>query len=428
ISSTNIKKEVETEEIRLNNTIEKSSKTSEIKDPPNDDKKSKFKKSDIKRGSAIYQINLELPKDEQSKLLLSKTEEFLDKNLKEPTVTEIRKKYKNTEEPNSNATLQEKQEYKKIITTYHHFDLIKNTDKVSLKKDGNGAIINFRFKNNMDKNVNSIPKLNANDYGKNKEFFYVNGMVTDEKTAKSTGKELEKLLGNKINVIHNPTKGGLNDFIESLSERHNVFIPGITKGMIKGTTFDEITVKTANKFLDKINNEKELKIVCHSQGGAITSNALEYAKQKLLSDGKSEKEISKIMSKIEVVTLGAATSPDKFPEGVKVVQIYHPKDPVPKVAGKDLSSEDSEIMSLRKKSNIQTKVAKNNTESTGIVEFVDRFEEALKGIKKTLIDDNFAEKKRISFEHHSVDDGYQSYLDQPTTRSLIYNFGRQDFE
>lgn len=437
ISPIKNKKETESKDKPINiNNIEKSTDSlTEVKDPPNDDKKSKFKKSEIKKGTAISKIDLENPKlsfskeNNEKKILISKMDNFLERDNKiRHSVVEITGKFNNTKEPNSNSTLDEKKEHKEIITSYHAFDIDSRKNKVVLLNLNNKPIINFRFKNNMDKNVDSIPKLNSIDYGKNKDFFYVNGMLTDEKNAKKTGKTLEKILGNKINVIHNPTKGGLNDFIESLGERHNIPIPGITRNIINGVVYDDITIKTANKFFDSINNKKELKIVCHSQGGAITSNALEYAKQKLLSEGKSEKEISKIMSKIEVVTLGAATSPDKFPDGVKVVQIYHPKDPVPKVAGKDLSNENSEATSIRKKSNIQTKESKNNSESTNIFSFVDRFEGALKGLHKTIIFDNASGKSSLSFKHHSVDEGTDAYLDQVTTRSLLYNFGRQDFQ
>lgn len=434
-----------------NNHIEKDSNPSEIKDPPTDDKKSKLETSKSKKGTAIKEISFTENTEENRKV---KTD-----NLKDPI-----EKYCNKvkpKEPDSNSNIYDKTKYKKEIVekstgkwkTKTSSDVIKeftftlDNKKYVVPHDinytrkrnyhyeskesvlNNNPTIKFRFDNNMSKNIDidSVPKLSAKDYGKDKAFFYVNGMVTDEKTAKATGKELEEILGNKVNVIHNPTNGGLSDFVESLGERHNVIIPGITKGTIKGTTFDDITVKTANKFLDQIKNGKELKIVCHSQGGAITSNALEYAKQKLLSDGKSEKEVKNIFSKIEVVTLGAASSPDKFPEGVKLVQVINPQDPVPKVAGGDLSSEKDNTIK-HKKTNVETQKSTINTSSTDIFSFIDRFDVAVDNLKRTLTTDNLNSDTRMSFGKHSVSGEYQSYLTQSDTRSLLYNFGRQDFQ
>lgn len=443
---------VDTKKISEINNEKSTNSLTEEKDPPNDDKTSKLKKSEIKKGTAIKEISFTENTEENRK---TKKDNFsFDDFVKGHSIEVIPK------EPSSNSSIQEKQDYKKqivnrsagILKTRVKSRIIKEFEADIKNKNyiiphpinntvvrpysyeskefvlNNKPTIKFRFDNNMSKNIdiNSVPKLNAKDYGKDKAFFYVNGMVTDEKTAKNTGKELEEILGNKVNVIHNPTNGGLSDFVESLGERHNIVIPGITKGMIKGTTFDDITLKTANKFLDQINKGKELKIVCHSQGGAITSNALEYAKQKLLSDGKSEKEIKNIFSKIEVITLGAASSPDKFPEGVKIVQVSHPKDPVPKVAGGDLSNEKDK--SIKHKPNIETQEAKINTSSTDIFSFIDRFDVAVDNLKKTLIDDNLDRDKRMSFGKHSVSGEYQSYLSQSDTRSLLYNFGRQDFQ
>jgi hypothetical protein len=428
------KQGIEVNETPVTNNIQKDSKPSEIK-----------------KGSAIKEINFTETIDPPK-----------NKEVRKNNIDKLAKLYGNDvniKEPNSNSTLQEKIAYKNKIVNNSAGLLKKRVsspaigETVTLKnrkllipddinktvirkytyesKDkalDNHPIIKFRFNNDMNKNLASIPKLNAKDYGKDKAFFYVNGMVTDEKTAKSTGKELEKILGNKINVIHNPTKGGLSDFIESLQERHNVFVPGITKEMINGTLYDEITIKTANQFLEQINNGKDLKIVCHSQGGAITSNALEYSKEKLLSEGKSKKELQNIFSKIEVITLGAASSPDKFPEGVKIVQITHPKDPVPKVAGQDLSYESDEIIKSNLRPNVETQKSIISSSDTNIFSFIDRFDVAIDGLKRALITDNLDSRTRIDFDNHGVSGDYQSYLTQKDTRSLLFNFGRQDFQ
>lgn len=337
-------------------------------------------------------------------------------------------------------------------------------------KDGS-CQINYRFKTDIDKSTFDQVKEDKN-YGKNKDFFYVNGIMTDEKAAKNTASELSKLTGKDVKPIHNETNGMLNDLLEVTIER------------LSDKTFDKVTQKTALNFYNTLASGKELKIIAHSQGAAITADALTLCREmintkelfqnsavknklkKSLESGnhsnitientsskftkssnyKSEKfdlilddnvkkgvdkNVDKIMSKVEVITMGGAASQDKFPN-VKLVQVVNPKDPVPQVGGDDL---------------IQTKLSRK-TESVGKVSYVTNS-------KETNKTSNFLYNKNLQhitngaisivknipiavsqfitgtnpIDYHLVDakEDKEAYLHQNNVRSLIYNFGRRDF-
>lgn len=143
-------------------------------------------------------------------------------------------------------------------------DLLPITMKDKFK-DGS-CQINYRFKTDIDKSTFDQVKEDKN-YGKNKDFFYVNGIITDEKATKNTASELSKLTGKDVKPIHNETDGILNDLLEATMER------------LSDKKFDKVTQKTALNFYKTLASGKELKIIAHSQGAAITADSLTLCRE-----------------------------------------------------------------------------------------------------------------------------------------------------
>lgn len=165
--------------------------------------------------------------------------------------------------------------------------------------------------------VDSIDKTENN---KPTEFFYINGINTTKADSDKTKAILEKILDKPVKQIYNPTEGMLKDGVEAVHE------------LLTNSASNDIDHKTANVLYNSIKEGNGLKIIAHSQGAAITANALNECKKKLLDDGLSKNEVSKLMSNCQVVTLGGFTSVEDFPKEVKVLQMNEKKDPVPSIA------------------------------------------------------------------------------------------------
>ncbi|MFN8673676.1 MAG: hypothetical protein U0457_16550 [Candidatus Sericytochromatia bacterium] len=169
--------------------------------------------------------------------------------------------------------------------------------------------------------------------GKNKKdtkFFYVNGINTNEKDANTTAETLSSLTNKKVNPIYNPTEGMAKDALEASGE------------MLTNSANNAIDRKAANIFYETLKSGHPIKIIAHSQGAAITANALNECKKRFISDGLNPESVSKMMANCQVITLGGFTSIKDFPKEVKILEMKEKKDPIPKiaVANKSLNSDD----------------------------------------------------------------------------------------
>lgn len=301
--------------------------------------------------------------------------------------------------------------------------------------------IKFRFETDINKNCFEAVSTDPKEYGKNKDFYYVNGINTDKDQASYTKDLLSSITGQKFIPIHNETDGIFSDLIEASRERFS------------SSKFDMVSLNTALKFSDTLSKGRELKIVAHSQGAAITADALKlceklmiYNKLNIKLDSLSTKDIeeadkkaknapeykktiehvNKIMNSVEVITMGGAASQDQFPN-VKLVEILNSKDPVPKLAGTDNleTSISRKTTTLGKVSYDKTngKVINNSPSKTNAVQHFIGGALNLKSVLRTLVS-----KKAGIIDYHSVDSGKYAYLNQANVKSLLYNFGRQDFK
>ena len=67
-------------------------------------------------------------------------------------------------------------------------------------------------------------------------------------------------------------------------------------------------------------------VAAHSQGGIITSDALQQTKDNLRAQGMSAAQVEQTMSRFDVQTFGGAAA--SYPSGPNYTHVIHPGDPV----------------------------------------------------------------------------------------------------
>jgi len=133
----------------------------------------------------------------------------------------------------------------------------------------------------------------------NEHWIFVNGMCVDNNLGYANAMQLSKLFNRKIEFFHNPTQGLLFDFIECMIGRTFNFQTPVSRSLAQCLT------KALNAPYSKV------VLVAHSQGGIISSNAVELLIERNLP-----------VQKLEVYTFGSAA--DKFEEAndVETKQSY----------------------------------------------------------------------------------------------------------
>lgn len=179
----------------------------------------------------------------------------------------------------------------------------------------------------VDDNKNSFYSKTLNPAKLNKGFdsskeslFYVNGILTKGDSAEKQTQEISNLVGKPVTLLYNPTEGFVNDVVESALQVMNI-------------KNDKSTVNaTSEKFYQTLKSGKELKVVAHSQGAAISAQALTNVEKRLLMETRNPSEVKEMMKKVTVVTMGGAASKADFPSNVNLIERKHKGDIVPKLA------------------------------------------------------------------------------------------------
>lgn len=152
------------------------------------------------------------------------------------------------------------------------------------------------------------------DYNTPTEYFYVNGIMTEQSEALDAIESLQELLNEEeldieIKHFNNPSRGGLEDGIEAL------------KNLYRQST--GVGQNFASEIQQILNRDEKVVILAHSQGAAITQSALD-----LLAKSND----SETMKNISVFTIGGFSVEGQFPPDVSVHTIKHALDFVPKFA------------------------------------------------------------------------------------------------
>jgi hypothetical protein len=160
------------------------------------------------------------------------------------------------------------------------------------------------------------PKNNPNPA---ETIVYVNGINTTKEGQSGSLEHIAETTGAKVVGIHNATEGMGADLIQCVKDK-------LDKG--KNPAVDTL----ADTLYQEIKAGRSVHVMAHSQGGLITSRALDHVYNRLrLEDGMSKADAQKAMSKLNVETFGAAAM--KYPDGPNYVHYVNRGDPVPDAFG-----------------------------------------------------------------------------------------------
>lgn len=153
--------------------------------------------------------------------------------------------------------------------------------------------------------------------------FYVNGVRTPEDKAEEARQFVAQNLGEDVQLLYNPTEGLLKDGFEAWKN-------------LSG--FDtEIASQVEKQFQAVLDREEKVKVFAHSQGSAITSDALRNIADQYAAQGKSPEEVKALMSQVEVIGFGGFADYESFPDGVKVTLQRNKEDHIPQLASASLA-------------------------------------------------------------------------------------------
>lgn len=259
-----------------------------------------------------------------------------------------------------NSALNEKEEKKDFLeiglsnspNTNNNFDFLeKSLEDTPKSKEYEPN--KFEFKIAPESDANAIitdydPSKNIS--GENADFFYVNGILTNKGNAKNTANIISQITNKNVTAIWSKKESVFNDLIKAIK---------IDQANNTGTLSSETASEISLKVINSLKNGKNVKIIAHSRGASETANALWDVRSRLAVSGHTTDEINKLISKVEVVTMGGLATPSDFPSDIKLIQMRNPDDPVPKL------NEDKLKSQRRKFSKTELDIQKKVTENQG---------------------------------------------------------------
>lgn len=148
--------------------------------------------------------------------------------------------------------------------------------------------------------------------------FYVNGISTDLATQAESLQAIADRTGMEVVGIRNSTEGQVADLAQCALDKAD---QGVNPAV------DTLAASVYNE----IKNGRAVHLIAHSQGGLITSRALNHVYNRLRADGLSKAQAEQKMNSIEVETFAAAAW--TFPDGPQYVHYVNEKDLVPSKFG-----------------------------------------------------------------------------------------------
>lgn len=178
----------------------------------------------------------------------------------------------------------------------------------------------------------------------------VNGVFNDFDDANKTNDEIRSISGKNVMLHHNETHS-VSDLVEAVSQlldsevlstaskftnsfdpkspNHiKSYNPLSLKSQVE-TFFRGLEIKNeqteeqklASVIYTAIKMDRAPSIMAHSQGSAITADALNIVRKRLLEDTKNLAETERKMATVSVLTIGGFASRNDYPEEVKLVKI-----------------------------------------------------------------------------------------------------------
>ena len=168
--------------------------------------------------------------------------------------------------------------------------------------------------------LNQIPAVNPSD-GRtpNETLIYINGINTTKEGQAASLQAIADRTGARVIGIHNATEGMITDLRQCITDK-------LDKG--RNPAVDTL----AETVYSEIKAGRSVHLMAHSQGGLITSRALNHVYQRLrIEDGLSKAQTERLLGLVSVETFGAAAG--HYPDGPRYVHYINRDDPVPSLFG-----------------------------------------------------------------------------------------------
>lgn len=147
---------------------------------------------------------------------------------------------------------------------------------------------------------------------------FVNGQGTNPASFGDNLQQIANATGANVVGVYNATAGLPLDTLQSLGDKLNL-------------SNNRATETTANLIYDQITQGNDVRLLGHSQGGLIISEAIEDVSNRLRADGRSAQEVERLLGQITVETLGAAAT--TYPDGPNYTHYINQADFVPRELG-----------------------------------------------------------------------------------------------
>jgi hypothetical protein len=146
-------------------------------------------------------------------------------------------------------------------------------------------------------------------------FIYVNGISNDKDAQVRSMQEIADRTGGKVIGVHNATEGMVADLAQCVKDK-------LDKG------HNPAVDSMADTVYSELKAGRSVHLMAHSQGGLVTSRALQDVANRLrIEDGMSKAQVEQMLGKVNVETFGGAAG--HYPDGPKYVHYVNNKDIVP---------------------------------------------------------------------------------------------------
>ncbi|MCP3136992.1 hypothetical protein [Pyxidicoccus xibeiensis] len=171
-----------------------------------------------------------------------------------------------------------------------------------------------------DTPLSDVPAVTPRDNpNANHTILYVNGILTTKDAQANSLQSIADATGARVVGIHNATEGFAADLAECVKDK-----------LDKGTNPAVDTL--ADTLYNELKAGRSVHLMAHSQGGLISSRALNDVYNRLrIEDGMSKEQAQQAMSQLNVETFGAAAT--RYPDGPNYVHYVNRGDPVPSLFG-----------------------------------------------------------------------------------------------
>jgi len=165
----------------------------------------------------------------------------------------------------------------------------------------------------------SIPGANGR-----KNVMYVNGVQNSPQDAQGSMRNIEQTTGERAVGLYNATDSVRADFWQSHVDRNEN--TARANGTWTGQSANAATRSLSDSIVNHLNNQQgDLHIMAHSQGGVITANALYDARQRLTQQHGAA-EADRMMQRLNVETFGGASQ--NYPDGPRYTHWINDSDRV----------------------------------------------------------------------------------------------------